>query len=270
MWQAFSYRNTSVTKKQYLYKKVRTLFIPFLFFYVCFTAFKLLLNCISHKQIVTIAFFSTKNIDYPLWFLICLFEVMLLYLLISNKYRYYLLFLITAVGLFFLTTCQPLFYLTHACLVLPFVELGRLFYKKKSLLLNKPVLLFGFFITSVVLFVWAEWLDMRINLVDLQIRPNYFAFFAVALCGSLLTVIISNYLAKTKISNCLALLGEYSLFIFALHANNGFLDSTIRRFVESDYPFGIVKTIISLLLCLGIGYILNSKLPYFFQYRKKK
>lgn len=275
----------------FVYKKYRTLLIPFIFFYSISLAIKFALQASHTKGIDHIVtdsnFFSLSNINYPLWFILCLFTVSALYFfickLIRNKFIHSLLIILLALTGFLLFYKQielPL-YLSQAFVVLPFLHLGKIYYKKKNTISYNINNLFLFF-SSILFIIGVIW-KLKVDLGALVVDSNPFLFYLPALGGIVIILKISEWIVKYKWRYIFLQLGSYSLFILALHANMRFLNNIVNflsihiyQFTETSYSspidqtvlWGILKTVISIPICYVIGIILKKYLPILWNYSK--
>lgn len=262
----------------FFYKKVRTLLIPFLFFYGCSVVIKGLLKYHSTGDwhfITLPKFYALSNINYPLWFIICLFfTVIIFHFLYKLKYSYigFILLAIIGAALFRYQISLPL-YLSQAFVVSLLLYIGKLCYSTKNKIKTLLILLF----ITLPFFIYSGITKVKIDLRGLTINCNFILFLLSSLGGISLTCLLSILLAKTKLSGVMSTLGRYSLFIFGLHANNRFLDplaikltnifsSIPSQFIHENIGFGIIKTIICVLFFLAVGIILKKIFPFFFGY----
>ena len=262
----------------FLYKKVRTLLIPFLFFYGCSLAIKVLLKYHSTGDWTFLTFskfYTLSNINYPLWFIVCLFfTVIIFHFFYKLKYSYIGFILLAIIGavLFRYWISLPL-YLSQAFVVSLLLYMGKLCYSAKNRI--KTLLILS--LITLPFFVYSGITKVKIDLGALTMNCNFILFLLSCLGGISLTCLLSILLAKTKLSGTMSTLGRYSLFIFGLHANNRFLDPVVIKLTNlfNDVPpsmihenigYGIIKTIICVLFFLVIGIILKKIFPFFFGY----
>ncbi len=86
----------------FLYKKIRTLFIPFLFFYTSSLFLKIIIYRMregSFNFMQDTYLYSTTSINFPLWFIICLFiSINIYYFTRRLKHNFIVILLTTFVG----------------------------------------------------------------------------------------------------------------------------------------------------------------------------
>lgn len=262
----------------FLYKKIRTLFIPFLFFYTS----SLLLKFVIYRMregdfsfIYDIYFYSISSVNYPLWFIVCLFISINMYYFIRRfKYELWAILFATFVGatLYYFQIRLP-FFISQAFLATAFLYLGEKVYKRN---VDNKMLLFIVLLT-IPFFIYAGIKDVKVDMAALIINSNFLLFLLPAICGIGLTLLVSRLICSAKYSFILQRLGRYSLFIFALHINTGFLKPISKAAIEITSSFillnnidiliGIVDTIIAILFSFVIGLILNKYFSIFFGYK---
>lgn len=277
--------------KLYAYKKIRTLLIPFVIFYSLSFFIKLILFTLRGESVFyllkDIHFYSLSNIDYPLWFIVCLFILSILYFsiirCIKNIFiQNVLLITLTGIGYIFAKNMIILpAYLSQVLIVLPFIHTGRIYNIYKKRLASYKLLIL---ILAILFFFIGYYFNVRTNIGDLFIDKNPLLFYLPAFGGSFLVLLIAETLTRYRASYFLSQLGIYSLFIFSIHANMGFLSGIIEKIVHviyyvCEYPIygsygaivlgGIFKVIISVPLCYLCGNILKKYFPYLWNYSKE-
>lgn len=262
----------------FLYKKIRTLFIPFLFFY----ASSLLLKFVIYRMregdfsfMRDISFYSTTSVNYPLWFIVCLFISINMYYFIRRfKYEFWVILFTTFVGttLYYFQIRLP-FFISQAFLATVFLYLGEKVYKRG---VDNKMLLFIVLLT-IPFFIYAGIMNIKTNMGSLIIDRNFLLFLLPAICGISLTLLVSRLICSAKYSFILQRLGRYSLFIFALHVNTGFLKPISKAAIEIiplpislnniNILIGVFDTIIAILFSFVIGLMLNKYFSIFFGYK---
>lgn len=227
----------------------------------------------------------TKNIDYPLWFIFCLFFAVSFYYLIKKNFKnpFFPIFLLTVIGLilFYFQIELPL-WLSQAFLVTSFLYIGDLYYHSN----NRKRLDITILVLTLPVFIYAGIMNFKVDIEQLSIIPNPVIFFASSIGGIALVVIISKLISRFRFSIVFEKLGIYSLFIFALHANASYLSPIAQKLTlfsykllgtspidinniqQSDILFGIYKTILSLCLFYIIGILLKKHIPMLWNYNK--
>lgn len=280
--------NSNESYRVFFYKKWRTLLVPFISFYLMFLGVKLILKVLLKGDYTSLTysnFYMLANIDYPLWFIVCLFFAVSFYYLIKKNFKnpFLPIFLLTVIGLiFFYFQIELPLWLSQAFLVTSFLYLGDLYYHSN----NRKRLDITILVLTLPVFIYAGIMDFKVNIEDLSIIPNPFIFFASSIGGIALVVIISKLISRFRFSIVFEKLGIYSLFIFALHANASYLSPIAQKLTlfsykllgtspidinniqQSDILFGIYKTILSLCLFYIIGILLKKHIPMLWNYNK--
>ena len=221
----------------FLYKKIRTLFIPFLFFYTSGLLLKMVIYRIregSFDFMQDTYFYSTSSINFPLWFIICLFMAINIYYFLRRlKHNIVAIILTTLIGaiLFYFQISLP-FFISQALVATAFLYLGEKTYKKG--MNNK--MLFYITLATIPIFIYAGIENIKVDMGSLIINSNFLIFLLPAVCGISFTLLISRLFSQSKISRPLQILGKYSLFVFALHVNTGFLKPISRIAMEITPP----------------------------------
>lgn len=275
----------------FLYKKIRTLILPFFCFYIGSFVIKILLYVHEGQYLFELLtnshFYSTKTINYPLWFIVCLFMLSLTYYTIIKFFRNIYLQLIAIMTLsilgyiaVFFCVILPL-YIIQALIVLPFIHVGKIYYQHRHRIPQyvKFIILF----LSAICFIYAVILDVKTNVGDLVINPNPLLFYLPALGASIIIINTAGWLSGFSWTKFISKIGMYSMFIFAIHANMGFTNGVISRIVKlvyniigyTDYQiieqtvlWGIIKVSISIPICVFIGKISKKYWPYLWTYSK--
>lgn len=207
---------------EFIFKKINSLIIPFLFFNLLLWLFNIYFYNNRIKPLSLFLFFHEDKVrnNPPIWFLISLFEVnilfYLLYILTRGKDIFLLVFslIIGGLGFYFakmrieLTT-----FLDTSLTVFPFFILGYFINKHTPLLKEKtwdryiwwlliPLLL-------IVLF-FAQPNDLRVN----KILNNAFLFYLVGISGFLFVFLLSK---KINTLPFISYIGKYSIIILSVH-----------------------------------------------------
>lgn len=261
----------------FLYKKVRTLLTPFIIFYLG----SLLLKIIIYKMregnlnfMQDLDFYALSTINYPLWFIVCLFVSLNIYYFIRKiPYKFVIITIITAIGtIFFHYKINLPFFLTQALVAILFIYLGEKAYNNVKK--NKYILIT--LMLTLPLYIYAGWNNVKTDMGGLLIDNNPLLFFMPAVSGISLTLLISRFINRYNISKTISQIGKYSLFIFAIHANTSFLmpiSEGILRVIpivnyNSPTCLGIINTFISILFSFILGIILKKYFPFFWGYKQ--
>lgn len=260
----------------FLYKKIRTLLVPFLFFYLSSLILKIIIYRFRTENfsfIQDMKFYAITSINYPLWFIVCLFVSLNIYYFIrKSKYPFFFIVAVSILGglLYYYKFHLPLF-ISQSFLAIPFIYLGEKTYKSTNGFLIFIALL------TLPIFIYAGLNNIVTDMAILVVDKNILLFFLPAFCGIGLTLLFSRLIKNYKVSFPLQIMGRYSLFIFALHANNSFLHPICNQIVKfvplhlwlgfKNIYVGLVNTIIVIIFSLIVGLLLKRYFSIFFGYR---
>lgn len=212
--------------KVFLYKKMRTLLIPFIVFYLFSFIVKTGLYYIrshSFDFLFDLHFYSTKTINYVLWFIMCLFIAINIYYFVRKMGRFKLpmiLFLVTiSAFLFYYQISLPL-WTSQAMMVVGFLYLGETYYKRGT----SDKLLLVLFLLTAPLWWYVGAQHFKTDMGGLTIPANFLYFIIPALSGTALTLLLGRLISLYRWAGIFRMMGTYSLFIFGFHVNTGFLD----------------------------------------------
>lgn len=266
--------------KNFLYKKSRTLFIPFVFFYVFTLLTKVPFQLLTAREkdpiggLMSGELFEIEKANSPLWFLVALmtalFIIWCVKRIFKNKSSQNVAYLgLTLCGLFFCyTKITPPLYVAQACLAIPFIIIGSYFHH-----LGKHVHPCWLFIVSLVVFcISFQFQNGKTNISTLTIDSNPLCFFIPALSGSLMIIGVSMLIARLKkniLIQGLAYLGTMSLFIMCLHENIrfGFINKAIHCLPV--FSWGLIETSYLVFGACLMGVIIKFCAPWLFDYKCK-
>ena len=266
--------------KNFLYKKSRTLFIPFIFFYVFTLLMKVPFQLLTAREkdpikgLMSGELFEIEKANSPLWFLVALMTALFLIWCVkrvfkNDSFQNVVYFGLALCGLFFgYTNITPPLYVAQACLAIPFIIIGNYFHH-----FVKHIHPFLLFIASLVVFcISFQFQNGKTNISTLTIDSNPLCFFIPALSGSFMIIGLSMMLAKfkkNKLIQVLAYLGKMSLFIMCLHENIrfGFVNKAIHFL--PDVSWGLIETSYLVFGACLIGVIIKFGAPWLFDYKSK-
>lgn len=266
--------------KDFLYKKSRTLFVPFIFFYIFTLLVKVPFQLLTSKEkdpimgMMNGELFEIEKTNSPLWFMVALMTALFLIWCVkrifNSKCLQNLVYLVlTLCGLFFcyLRITPPL-YVAQACLAIPFMIIGSYFHHFFKHL--HPCLLF---VISLAIFcVTFQFQVGKTNISTLTIDSNPLWFFIPALSGSFMVIGLSMMIARFKnfiVIQILAYLGTMSLFIMSLHENIrfGFVYKAIQYL--PNFSWGLIETTYLVFGACMFGVVLKVCVPWMFDYKCK-
>ena len=212
-----------------MYKKVKSLVFPYLFFSIPLFLMKSLYEVIKTGNLSQVSFFYPDT--YLLgteWFLIVLFICMIEYLLINaikNRMSKYLVIILLFAMCYYASARNLVSfdsYLTMAGISLPFMYIGST-YKTIQSILRK----FRWLFISVSLFIIISlaMYGVQINIPTLSVPYNVLIYLLASIAGIVFLISVGNILIvgaeKLRwlqiIIRPLSILGYYSLFVFVLH-----------------------------------------------------
>lgn len=208
------------TMKDFLLRKSKALLIPFLLFYILAFIYEFLLSNLTLRTFIHENSYFTDNINGPLWFLLSLFEIFVIFSIVE-KYIYsrvlklVIACVITFIGYLCAMNKVSFFFFPQACLGYIFFYLGYQI-KQYNILQNRKVYLYVI-IGAILSYGLGIILKVYPDIYYLKIDPTYILFFLPALGGSLLVIYFSRYLRSKPHTSWLAYLGRNSLLIMCVH-----------------------------------------------------
>lgn len=268
--------------KDFLYKKFRTLFVPFCFFYIVSLIIKIpffIFFKYNIKETIRLledgTMFSLVKVDCSLWFLACLITTLFLWYCIEHFLRSLILKISAVVvlfvlGLFFASKqIFPPMYFGQACIVLPFIMMGNLYRVK-----FKGKRTEWTFVGGILLFALSYPLRQSPTNISLMlVDSNFLLYIIPALSGIIVVVNLSELLVKyqckktTMLTRELSKIGVLSLFIMALHEDLMLIDKVLFFFNEQPIIRSIVLAIILTFISYLLGTLLKKTLPYLWDYK---
>lgn len=270
----------------FIKRKAQTLLLPYLSFFVLIYIYWLLaiqkvwLNPVGSLQPILDFFYGSthlKTIFTPLWFLPALFLVEVIFYLIYKKTKKWLVYtsvLVAILGLSLNNVSLP-WNIGTAMVAILFFMVG---FKSKDTMTNLQTTGRKTFVFPLALiFLIINLLFFKLNsLVDLL--PNHygnFVWFILSALGGIGAVIAISFLLsqkKNKLIDSIIFIGRNSLIIFAFHPIGIILAKMIVGSVSKigNWPihddkslfFGILYSLIAILLVLPLIFVLNRYLPF--------
>lgn len=273
------------TMKDFLLRKSKALLIPFLLFYALAFIYEFLLSNLTLRTFIYENSYFTDNINGPLWFLLSLFEIFVIFS-IAEKYIYSRLLklviacVITFIGYLCAMNKVSFFFFPQACLGYIFFYLGYQI-KQNNIFQNRKVYLY-IIIGATVSYCLGIILKVYPDIYYLKIDPTYILFFLPALGGSLLVIYFSRYLRCKPHTSWLAYLGKNSLLIMCVHGPLSHLSNLlVLPVLKVIYHFmgnttvtdiemmggricGLLSFIVLVPLSLYIGLLIKKIFPFCF------
>lgn len=252
-------------------KKVNNIIIPLILFLIIGTCYYLGKNLLATHFNVGKAFElmplnPVKN-NTPLWFLIVLFEVNIIYYLLQKFLPRWLTIvaalLLSVVGYALVQAGYNLIlYLDIALVAMPFFVLGSES-RKLGLLEKGPHVVVRIalaVVVAVILFFFSE----RINMLH-RIYPSYFKLYMLPMLSIMTLVFVCQYIKKPV--PIISHLGRYSIMVLGTHY---FLIGPLRALIgklmpslaDALWPFLIVLVLV-LAFEFPVIYLLRKYLPRF-------
>lgn len=273
----YLYKNKEIAVKDYVLKKFKSLIIPYLIYAAISLPFGLMLNIIDGKgfdmiQIFIDFLFLNGSVGWnsPIWFLIVLFLVEIIYFAIEKSKLNTPIFIIVAfVGGYLLSETGLKYPLGINIVVwgLVFYFIGNVARENKfiEILSNTKIKLYASLLVSGSLnLIFGLLLNNRISIYHNEL-DNYLYFYIAALSGILFMFLLFSVLPKSKI---LTFLGKNTLIILATHyfflygynmIDKLFFGQTIMT--NSSYFVSILLTAFVLAVYPLVIYIINSYIP---------
>ena len=257
----FFFRTYDSTKN-FICKKVYTLLVPFLFFHIVSCFILPILNNYSFewRQIYDFLFGGFHYPNVPLWFVICLFDVSIIYYILyilTIKTRCQLIILVFvsvllgvlgyAIGMWHRIEL-PLKFDT-ALTVMPYYCIGHVFSSQTIVIQSSKqgkYLLLLAIVSWVLCCLLASDAAYFINSYSMPIQNVYLAAF----CGIFFYISLSRYVNYLPLIN---FLGRYSLIILLTHS------PYVQRLMPLLFRLGISVWWINTLLCtiiVSVSYLL--------------
>lgn len=260
----------------FIYKKFRTLVIPFVivyglafclkipYFYLCRSKEDTL------KGIIDGTLLKVMNINGPLWFLACLMVVSCMYFYIikyiRNKYLQatiiLILFGVGSIGAIY--NIDVPIYFCQACIYLLFFPIGTVHWKYRKLYKQWDFIIFP--MCAILFGVLWYIFPIHINLSILQYEKPMI-FIILALTGSQAVIALSSIIAKSKLTlvkKIISKLGCYSLYIMCFHLCFGYLHTPLTMLIKSPIIVGVIESIAEITICYFIAKICNHYIPFIF------
>lgn len=261
------YLTKSHTLENSLYKKIKSLIFPYLFFGVIFS---ILVLATKRTSIENLHIYDPDSFDNgPQWFLIALFNlttIILMFNQVGKRYIYIIGGILIFLICYFLGLKQIDDYtnLTKAGISIPFILAGTYYFKIENILKKKKYLLL--FISIIICYIFININPINIGIRWLILPQNPIEYLLASAGGIGLILSISYLLEKIKIiNNIFSFWGLYSLFVLCIHW------PIIRLLYDKLLPSFMKTDIISIILCIivctitsYIGRFLKNKITAIF------
>lgn len=274
----YLYKSKKRAIGEVFYRKSKTLLTPYFYFALISIPFGILLSIlfgggINWKEVILNFFYLDGFIGWnaPIWFLIVLFIVEVVYFLIDKTMKFKTIFIgLSFIIAYFMTKSGYMypFGLHIASWAIVFYYLGHLCREKDVVeKLSKSI---TFFIISLVFLtsfnlVFGILTNIRVSVYRGELG-NYFYFYISAIAGVLFLFVLMRKLPVSKLlkffgENTLLILATHYFFIYGFRA----IDNIIVGFPLMDkdsYLTSILLTIIVLGLYIPIALFVNRYMPF--------
>lgn len=257
-------------------KKVNKLLVPFVFWYIISLLICPFTNNVvewkssvfyTNKYMILNWYYSDcQAINGPLWFLLCLFEVNVLFCLLQQFIKKRLLLYIASFMTGVLGLLLSFFSINlHASLdtaltCLPFFVFGFMVKNGTNILttsLKERYLLLLSLLFGIICFLSSDNASFYNNSFSLK---SYFTVYPCGFLGTLMVLFIAKYIGKARL---ITFFGRYSIIILCTHFP---LLKIINRFLLGQIDGVIIRIIISFIVLMAIELamipVLKRYLPY--------
>lgn len=258
--------NYTHTLENSLYKKVKSLIFPYVFFSIIYS---LLVLITGRATIENLHIYDPDSFDNgPQWFLISLFTSFLFLLTINQigKNKYITIIICVSffiLGYYFLALHKIDDYTqyTKSILCIPFLLLGSLYLKYEPII--KKYKYYLLFISAIICFILVRFFHIFVIIRWLQIPSNPILYLFASTIGILFIISLSLSFCKIKLLNkVFSFWGRNSLFILCIHW-------PIVRMVYGNSLHSIMESdIISITFCIIVCYITSYIGVYLRKYFK--
>ncbi|WP_302438815.1 acyltransferase family protein [Barnesiella intestinihominis] len=259
----------------FLKKKVKTLIIPFTFFYLLSYPFRIIFNLWDYRTLnnfdwgcIFDVFDITNKSDYlfvnvPLWFIFCLFAMQLIYWCMNKitpeKYRTIIYLILTAVIMIWneeIKSYPTIFMFNNAVQWLPYFIIGNLFGLKLSRLILDYQSKYIIVLTTLVAFIGLQAIDCNL--------PAYFFLKAIVLFLCFMSVLSYFNDNKNHICAIVRTLGTSTLFILCIHIliQTPFQRAIMKIFGHREVFTGYIDVTLTLLVIYLLIPFVNKYLPW--------
>lgn len=259
----------------FLKKKVKTLIIPFTFFYLLSYPFRIIFNLWDYRTLdnfdwgcIFDVFDITNKSDYlfvnvPLWFIFCLFAMQLIYWCMNKitpeKYRTIIYLILTAAIMIWneeIKSYPTIFMFNNAVQWLPYFIIGNLFGLKLSRLILDYPSKYIIVLTTLVAFIGLQAIDCNL--------PAYFFLKAIVLFLCFMSVLSYFNDNKNHICAIVRTLGTSTLFILCIHIliQTPFQRAIMKIFGHREVFTGYIDVALTLLVIYLLIPFVNKYLPW--------
>lgn len=257
----------------FLKKKVNNLIIPCIFFEICYIIPKSLLNTLPSEDII-LHVLLIKIINSPLWFLISLFSINILYYFIAKIGKEWVtaLFIIlcgTSGYMLSILELNP-WYIGSSLSAAPLFYAGHLFNQKRLLFKvtssdksNKCI--YTSAITSLIVFMGIIIAYQYYDLPKLHLWVNDFSGNPIMFYMISIVCVISfiNICSIIKWLPIISYFGRYSIITLGIHQILHYFATAPLYWITGNTPTNIMILIMTLTVCWFAIPVFKKFFPYF-------
>ncbi|MEG6615950.1 acyltransferase family protein [Peptococcaceae bacterium 1198_IL3148] len=274
----YLFKQNNRTLKQYVQRKVNSLLIPYFFFAVMSIPFGILLDFVYQNEINPLLmfmhfFFLSGSVGWnaPLWFLIVLFLIEVIYFVVNSSKINNGLFIILSFVLGYALALSGMRYPLGLHLIswgLVFYYLGnvareRLVIEKMATTIAKTLI---FLIPlAIINIVFGLMMNVKVSMYVNQLG-NYLYFYIAAIAGILFMCCLMSKLPSFKILN---FFGNNTLLVLATHYGALYVYKLIDQPVfghafmdDNSYFISILLTVVTLIVSVPLAHFVNKYLPF--------
>jgi acyltransferase len=282
----YLFKNESNNIGSFFKKRVRSLLIPYFWFsIITYMLWVMVERNIKDSTTPTlkplIGIFYSNNInDFMvyngvLWFLTCLFIVEMIYSIINNKIKNRKHIMLIIVSFSILGYLDSLYFSIRLPWGIDVALTGVVFYGIGNLLqiyINNFFYSYhrkiGLLITSIIIILLTAIIERNNTIVYMYDNTygNYILFYLAGFMGIAASFAMALFISKSKI---LSFYGKNSIIVLAVHIKIFSVFNIILKILghnKSGTIFELVKgfaySLVSLLICIPIIFILNNYMPF--------
>jgi fucose 4-O-acetylase-like acetyltransferase len=282
----YLFKQNNRTLKEYVHRKISGLLVPYVFFALISIPFGIYLDIVngagfSPLRILIHFFFINGSVGWnaPIWFLIVLFIIEVVYFVISSYKINRTIFVIFSFALGYIFALSQVRYPLGLHLIswgLVFYYLGNM--AREKLIIEKltqtipKTVMFLIPLAAINIFfglIMNEKVSMYINQLG-----DYLYFYVAAIAGILFMCFLMKQIPSYRILN---FFGKNTLLVLAIHylalRLYQLFDESIFGYPYMDhnsYFISILLTVVTLISCVPIVYFVNKYLPFIVGRRKNK
>lgn len=268
--------NDKTNIKDIIRKKIRSLIIPYIFFFIFAETSFIILYTLTERSAQIALYPSILIKPYgvirPLWFLLSLFQATIIYSLIcritiKSTIRLSISIILAVFGYFLSqkTITLPLFLDSSISMVI-FFNIGSMAKQYNPLNSRNRPYQIGLILFSIPLYTLGVYNKLIVDIWSNTIDKDFILYILTSLSGLYLVIFLSYLIFKTNkfLTSIFSFLGKESLLIFALHILSFELARTFLgapALEKTTYLEGVYTLFCGVVLSLIIGLTLKKVFP---------